>query len=130
MGLGFQLVFSGCCFFINLKRLDHFKAIKYYLLLGRGDFISLLIETLGLSLNEPANTLYLHNLTSTLVSAIRATSNKQLLPNRLVMRKLNFSPHVSRWDFFMLKFKTECLIGIVLSAAAMENYMRMLRVLW
>ncbi|KAI9624054.1 hypothetical protein H4Q26_017065 [Puccinia striiformis f. sp. tritici PST-130] len=63
-------------FFIKLRLLDHFKAVKDYLLLGRGDFISILIESLGPSLNKPANRLYRHNLTATLESAIRATTEK------------------------------------------------------
>ncbi|KNZ60240.1 hypothetical protein VP01_158g9 [Puccinia sorghi] len=98
-------------FFIKLKLLDHLKAVKDYLLLGRGDFISLLIESLGPSLNKPANTLYRHNLTATLESAIRATSDERLLLNRL-------------------DYKTERPINLILSSGAMEKYMRMFRVLW
>ncbi|KAA1086261.1 Microtubule-nucleating Tub4p (gamma-tubulin) complex component [Puccinia graminis f. sp. tritici] len=117
-------------FFVKLKLLDHFKAVKDYLLLGRGDFISLLIETLGPSLNKPANTLYRHNLTATLESAIRATSDERLLLNRLDVRMLEFSPAESGWDVFMLEYKTEKPLDVVLSASAMEKYMRMFRLLW
>jgi len=117
-------------FFIKLKLLDHLKAVKNYLLLGRGDFISLLIENLGPSLNKPASTLYRHNLTATLESAIRATSDERLLLNRLDVRMLEFSPHESGWDVFMLEYKTERPINLILSSGAMEKYMRMFRVLW
>ncbi|WAQ93390.1 hypothetical protein PtA15_18A451 [Puccinia triticina] len=117
-------------FFIKLKLLDHFKAVKDYLLLGRGDFISLLIDSLGPSLNRPANTLYRHNLTATLESAIRATSDERLLLNRLDVRMLELSPLESGWEVFMLEYKTERPLDVVLSAAAMEKYMRMFRVLW
>ncbi|KAH9450460.1 hypothetical protein MJO29_014588 [Puccinia striiformis f. sp. tritici] len=121
-------------FFIKLRLLDHFKAVKDYLLLGRGDFISILIESLGPSLNKPANRLYRHNLTATLESAIRATTDenhRKLLLNRLDVRMLEFNSNLeSGWEVFMLEYKTEKPLDVVLSTNAMEKYMRMFRVLW
>lgn len=117
-------------FFVKLKLLDHLKAVKDYLLLGRGDFISLLIESLGPSLNKPANTLYRHNLTATLESAIRSTTNETELINRLDVRMLEFNSLELGWDVFMLEYKTERPLDVVMSSTAMEKYMRMFRILW
>ncbi|KAI8445083.1 spindle pole body component alp6 [Phakopsora pachyrhizi] len=117
-------------FFIKLRLLDHLKAIKDYLLLGRGDFIGLLIETLGPSLNKPANTLYRHNLTATLESAIRSTSNETGLINRLDVRMLEFSSMELGWEVFMLEYKSERPLDVVISSSSMEKYMKMFRMLW
>ncbi|EGF99420.1 uncharacterized protein MELLADRAFT_50714 [Melampsora larici-populina 98AG31] len=117
-------------FFTKLKLLDHLKALKDFLLLGRGDFISLLIESLGPSLNKPASSLYRHNLTATLESAIRATSDDQALMNRLDVRMLEFTPLDLGWDVFMLEYKPQSPLEVVLSPAAMGGYMKTFRMLW
>ncbi|KAG0144469.1 hypothetical protein CROQUDRAFT_47284 [Cronartium quercuum f. sp. fusiforme G11] len=119
-------------FFHKLKLLEHLKALKDYLLLGRGDFISLLIESLGPSLNKPASSLYRHNLTSTLESAIKLTSNNPTtdLINRLDVRMLEFESNDLGWDVFMLEYKTETPLDVILSQKAMEKYMKMFRMIW
>ncbi|WAQ84071.1 hypothetical protein PtA15_4A522 [Puccinia triticina] len=56
-------------------------------------------------------------------------SNKRLLLNRPNVHMLEPSLHESGWDVFMLKYKTEHPLDLTLSVAAMENYLRMSRVL-
>jgi gamma-tubulin complex component 3 len=43
---------------------------------------------------------------------------------------LEFVTNESGWDVFMLEYKTERPLDVVLSANPMEKYMRMFRVLW
>ncbi|MBW0483746.1 hypothetical protein O181_023461 [Austropuccinia psidii MF-1] len=117
-------------FFVKLKLLNHLNALKDYLLMGRGDFISLLIESLGPSLNKPANTLYRHNLTATLESAIRATSNETQLINRLDVRMLEFTSMELGWEVFMLEYKIERPLDVIMSSGSMEKYMKMFKMLW
>ena len=48
--------------FKRYKLVDHFSAMRKYLLLGQGDLIRYLMELLDGELSAPANTLYPHNL--------------------------------------------------------------------
>src|SRR5690606_341948 len=53
---------------------EHLRALRRYILLGQGDFIALLMESLSSSLDRPSATLYRHNLTAQLEHAIRGSN--------------------------------------------------------
>lgn len=89
-----------------------------------------MIDSLGPSLNKPASSLYRHNLTATLESAIRATTNEGDLINRLDVRMLEFTAMDLGWDVFMLEYKCQRPLDVVMSRDAMEKYMKMFRMLW
>ncbi|CCL99413.1 uncharacterized protein FIBRA_01431 [Fibroporia radiculosa] len=120
-------------FFEKYTLLDHLQALKHYLLLGYGDFADQLMETLGPSLARPANTLYRHNLTATLESAIRS-SNAQTDPadvlRRLDARMLEYSHGEIGWDVFTLEYKVDAPIDTVLDPEAMMKYLKLFNHLW
>ncbi|KDQ17332.1 hypothetical protein BOTBODRAFT_64327 [Botryobasidium botryosum FD-172 SS1] len=120
-------------FFDKFKLLDHLRALKSYLMLRQGDFADQLLETIGPSLNRPANTLYRHNLTATLESAVR-NSNAQYDPpdvlRRLDARMLEYSHGEIGWDVFTLEYKVDAPIDTVLDPVSMEKYLRLFNHLW
>ncbi|KAF9104577.1 Gamma-tubulin complex component 3 [Mortierella sp. AM989] len=117
----------------KFKLLDHLKAIKRYILLGQGDFIQHLMESLGTNLSQPANTLFRHNLTGTLETAIRS-SNAQFddpdVLRRLDVRLLEISPGDSGWDVFSLDYHVDSPINTILTPVAMHQYLKMFNFLW
>ncbi|CAD6581720.1 MAG: Microtubule-nucleating Tub4p (gamma-tubulin) complex component [Cyphobasidiales sp. Tagirdzhanova-0007] len=120
-------------FFDKFGLLQHLRALKDYLLLGRGDFVELLMESLGPSLSKPANTLYRHNLTATLETAIRGSSSATDHPDvlrRLDARMLEFSHGEIGWDVFTLEYKVDPPVDVVLDSSSMGIYTRMFTHLW
>ncbi|KAL4075878.1 gamma-tubulin complex, component 3 [Scleroderma citrinum] len=120
-------------FIEKFKLLDHLRALKHYVLLGYGDFAEQLMETLGPSLTRPANTLYRHNLTATLETAIR-TSNAQNDPpdvlRRLDARMLEYSHGEIGWDVFTLEYKVDAPIDTILDPDSMVRYLKLFHHLW
>ncbi|KAH6914861.1 gamma-tubulin complex component 3 [Coprinopsis sp. MPI-PUGE-AT-0042] len=120
-------------FIEKFKLLDHLTALKSYMLLGRGDFADQLMEALGPSLSRSANTLYRHNLTATLETAIRTSNAQQDPPDvlrRLDARMLEYSHGEIGWDVFTLEYKVDAPIDTVLDDRAMEGYLKLFRHLW
>ncbi|RXW24692.1 hypothetical protein EST38_g1151 [Candolleomyces aberdarensis] len=120
-------------FIEKFKLLDHLSALRSYLLLGYGDFADQLMETLGPSLSRSANTLYRHNLTATLESAIRSSNAQHDPPDvlrRLDARMLEYSHGEIGWDVFTLEYKVDAPIDTVLDNQALEGYLKLFRHLW
>ncbi|EDO26597.1 predicted protein [Nematostella vectensis] len=69
--------------FTKYQFLDHLKALRLYMLLGQGDFIRHLMDLLEPDLAKPASTLYMHNLTGVMETAIRATNAQYENPEML-----------------------------------------------
>ncbi|WFD20765.1 Microtubule-nucleating Tub4p (gamma-tubulin) complex component [Malassezia caprae] len=123
-----------CELFLTQFRLrDHLRALKAYLLLTQGDFADALLQTLGPSLARPASTLYQHNLSAALETAIRA-SHAQFddpdLLRRLDARSLEFGPGDTGWDTFTLEYRVESPVNAVLDASAMAGYQLLFHYLW
>lgn len=82
---------------------------------------------------KPANTLYRHNLTATLETAIRS-SGAQYDPldvlRRLDARMLEYSHGEIGWDVFTLEYKVDSPIDTVLDPESMEKYLKLFRYLW
>ncbi|ORZ02633.1 Spc98 family-domain-containing protein [Syncephalastrum racemosum] len=115
------------------KLMDHLQALKRYLLLGQGDFIQYLMDTLGPGLSRPANTLLRHNLTGVLETAVRASNAQYDDPeilNRLDVRLLEISSGDLGWDVFTLDYHVDSPINTVFSPKAMNLYLRMFNFLW
>ncbi|GAA6017566.1 hypothetical protein JCM11491_005285 [Sporobolomyces phaffii] len=125
-------------FFDKFKLMDHLRALKDYLMLGKGDFCEILMEQLGPSLGRPANTLYRHNLTSTLETAIRgslppsslASPHSLSILRRLDARISDFHQGEVGWDVFLLEYKVDPPLSTVLDPASLESYREMFRHLW
>ncbi|KAF9410504.1 Gamma-tubulin complex component 3 [Podila epigama] len=117
----------------KFKLTDHLTAIKRYILLGQGDFIQHLMESLGTNLSQPANTLFRHNLTGTLETAIRSSNAQYDDPDilrRLDVRLLEVSPGDSGWDVFSLDYHVDSPINTILTPVAMHQYLKMFNFLW
>ena len=112
---------------------DHLRALKSYLLLAQGDFADALLQTLGPSLSRPASTLYQHNLSAALETAIRASSAQYEDPEilrRLDARSLEFGPGDTGWDTFTLEYRVDSPVNAVLDASAMAGYQLLFHYLW
>ncbi|GAA5890728.1 hypothetical protein JCM6882_000637 [Rhodosporidiobolus microsporus] len=122
-------------FFDKFALMEHLRTLKDYLMLGKGDFVEILMEQLGPSLGKPANTLYRHNLTSTLETAIRGSTppNSSVLTSvlrRLDTRMLDFEQGQVGWDVFLLEYKVDAPLSTVLDPASLESYRAMFKHLW
>lgn len=85
------------------------------------------------SLARAANTLYRHNLTATLETAIRTSIAQHDPPEvlrRLDARMLEYSHGEIGWDVFTLEYKVDTPIDTVLDDRAMEGYLKLFRHLW
>ncbi|KAI5858067.1 Spc98 family-domain-containing protein [Tricharina praecox] len=117
----------------KFKLYDHLVALKKFLLLGQGDFIALLMESLSNSLDRPANTLYRHNLTAQLEHAIRGSNaqfEKQDILARLDARMLELSHGEVGWDVFTLEYKIEAPVDVVVTAYSSKQYLKLFNFLW
>lgn len=120
-------------FFEKYGLLHHLRALKQYLLLGHGDFADQLMESLAPNLARPANTLYRHNLTATLETAIRQSSAQYDPPDvlrRLDARMLEYSHGEIGWDVFTLEYKVDAPLDTVIDADAMVKYLKLFNHLW
>lgn len=113
--------------------LEHLQAMRRYLLLGQGDFIRHLMDLLKPELARPATTLYQHNLTGILETAVRATNAQYDSPEilkRLDVRLLEVSPGDTGWDVFSLDYHVEGPIATVFTRDCMSHYLRVFNFLW
>jgi hypothetical protein len=78
-------------------------------------------------LDRPANTLYRHNLTATLESAIRG-SNAQFdspeILRRLDARMLELSHGELGWDVFTLEYKIEAPLNVIVTPKCAREYLK------
>ncbi|QRV74099.1 spindle pole body component alp6 [Ceratobasidium sp. AG-Ba] len=120
-------------FLVKFKLMDHLLALKQYLMLGHGDFADQLMEALGPSLSRPANTLYRHNLTATLDTAIERSNarfDSADVIRRLDARMLEYSHGEIGWDVFSLEYKVDAPLDTVLDPDSMRRYMTLFQHLW
>lgn len=120
-------------FLDKFKLLNHLRALKDYLMLIKGDFIDMLMDSIGPSLNKPASSLYRHNLTASLETAIRG-SNSQFddmdILRRLDARVLDFNEGDLGWDSFTLEYRVDEPVNTVLDGNAMLGYQVIFNHLW
>ncbi|KAK3326443.1 Spc98 family-domain-containing protein [Apodospora peruviana] len=112
---------------------DHLQALKNYILLGQGDFIALLMESLAANLDRPAGTQYRHTLTAQLEHAIRG-SNAQYdsdeVLRRLDARMLQLSHGDIGWDCFTLEYKIDAPVDVVVTEWGNRQYLKVFNFLW
>ncbi|XP_070814019.1 gamma-tubulin complex component 3 [Chaetodon trifascialis] len=117
----------------NYLLLEHLQAMRRYLLLGQGDFIRHLMDLLKPELVRPATTLYQHNLTGILETAVRATNaqfDSAEILKRLDVRLLEVSPGDTGWDVFSLDYHVDGPIATVFTRECMGHYLRVFNFLW
>lgn len=112
---------------------EHLNALKRYLLLGQGDFIALLMESLSTNLDRPAGSQYRHTLTAQLEHAIRG-SNAQFDPpdtlRRLDARLTEMEKGDTGWDVFTLEYKVDAPVDVVITPWANRQYLKIFNLLW
>ncbi|EMC92145.1 hypothetical protein BAUCODRAFT_41657, partial [Baudoinia panamericana UAMH 10762] len=112
---------------------SHLSALKKYLLLGQGDFIYLLMESLSSNLDRPANSQYRHTLTAQLEHAIR-NSNAQYdsadVLRRLDARMLELSHGEIGWDVFTLEYRVDSPLDVIVTPWASKQYLKIFNFLW
>ncbi|KAK0790296.1 Microtubule-nucleating Tub4p (gamma-tubulin) complex component [Friedmanniomyces endolithicus] len=112
---------------------EHLAALKKYLLLGQGDFIALLMESLASNLDRPANSQYRHTLTAQLEHAIR-NSNAQFdsadVLSRLDARMLELSHGEIGWDVFTLEYRVDSPLDVIVTPWASKQYLKIFNFLW
>ena len=119
--------------FEKFKFLENFESINKYLLLGQGDMMQTLIESLFDELDKPANQIFKHNLQSILESAIRA-SNSHIKDSEniknLNIKLINPSPGDSGWDIFCLEYKVDLPLNIIFSSKLLKDYQKLFLFFW
>lgn len=117
----------------KFKLLEHLTALKNYLLLGKGDFIALLMESLSSNLDRPANSQYRHTLTAQLEHAIRNSNAQYDSPDvlrRLDARMLELSHGEIGWDVFTLEYRVDSPLDVIVTPWASKQYLKVFNFLW
>ncbi|KAK4229651.1 Spc98 family-domain-containing protein [Podospora fimiseda] len=112
---------------------DHLQALKSYILLGQGDFIALLMESLAANLDRPAGAQYRHTLTAQLEHAIRGSNaqyDKDEVLRRLDARMLQLSHGDIGWDCFTLEYKIDAPVDVVVTEWGNRQYLKVFNFLW
>ncbi|KAI1362692.1 Spc97/Spc98 family protein [Xylaria arbuscula] len=112
---------------------EHLQALKSYILLGQGDFIALLMESLAANLDRPAGAQYRHTLTAQLEHAIRGSNAQYDSPEvlrRLDARMLQLSHGDIGWDCFTLEYKIDAPVDVVVSEWGNRQYLKVFNFLW
>lgn len=112
---------------------DHLQALKNYILLGQGDFIALLMESLAANLDRPAGAQYRHTLTAQLEHAIRGSIAQYDSPEvlrRLDARMLQLSHGDIGWDCFTLEYKIDAPVDVVVTEWGNRQYLKVFNFLW
>ncbi|KAI2640132.1 Spc97/Spc98 family protein [Xylaria nigripes] len=112
---------------------EHLQALKSYILLGQGDFIALLMESLAANLDRPAGAQYRHTLTAQLEHAIRGSNAQYDSPEvlrRLDARMLQLSHGDIGWDCFTLEYKIDAPVDVVVSDWGSRQYLKVFNFLW
>lgn len=120
-------------FFDKFRLTTHIRALRDYLLLGKGDFVELLMDNLGPSMGKSANSLMRHQLTACLETALRgstAANDDADVLRRLDARMNEYSQGQVGWDCFTLEYKVDAPVDTVLSPTAMSQYERLFSQLW
>lgn len=111
----------------------HLRALKSFLLMGQGDFIALLMESLSANLDRPAGAQYRHTLTDKLEGAIRGSNAQFESPEvlrRLDARMLQLSHGDIGWDCFTLEYKVDAPADVVVTHWGNKQYLKVFNFLW
>lgn len=111
----------------------HLQALRDYILLGKGDFIALLMESLAANLDRPSGAQYRHTLTAQLEHAIRGSNAQYDSPEvlrRLDARMLQLSHGDIGWDCFTLDYKIDAPLDVVVTDWGTRQYLKVFNFLW
>ncbi|KAK1239726.1 hypothetical protein MKX07_001180 [Trichoderma sp. CBMAI-0711] len=117
----------------KFRLFHHLQALKDYILLGKGDFIALLMESLAANLDRPSGAQYRHTLTAQLEHAIRGSNAQYDSPEvlrRLDARMLTLSHGDIGWDCFTLEYKIDAPVDVVVTEWGNRQYLKVFNFLW
>ncbi|GJQ10092.1 hypothetical protein GpartN1_g1883.t1 [Galdieria partita] len=126
----------------------HCIALRNLILLGQGDFVQNLLDSLAADLNEPSSDLYRNNLLGTLDASLRSSSaaitiasalsaEDSMMDNftnevldRMDVRLLHPSSGAQGWDVFSLDYRFDVPLTSIFTKDVMEMYRKISRFLW
>lgn len=121
----------------DCRLLDQLRVIRQYMLLGKGDFSLMLMDSLADALDRPAATLFRHNLVGILETAIRGCSHPPNTPDWILdcldVRALErgaSATALNGWDAFVLDYRTAFPVNCILDPECMGEYGKLSRCLW
>ncbi|KAL1920763.1 uncharacterized protein VTP21DRAFT_11398 [Calcarisporiella thermophila] len=115
------------------KLKEHLNAFKRYLLLGQGDLFQYLMDTIGPTLNKPANSIHRYNLSSILEAAIRSSNAQYDDPailKRIDVRELTVKEGDFGWDVFTLDYIVDRPINTIFTPDSIHQYLLLFNFLW
>jgi len=105
---------------------SHLLALKQYMLLGKGEFIHELMDSLGSQLDKSAEFLIRNNLIEVLESALRASSSSGFdkeVVERLDLQAFGVSHGEMGWDVFSLVYRiSDVQLSPVFTKDSMDSY--------
>ncbi len=117
----------------NHKLLAHLLALKKFLLLGQGDFVTSLMDCLGHELGKRASQIFRHNLNGIVEGALRSSmvqyEDAELL-DRVAVRLLEPSAGDTGWEVFSLDYIVDGPLTAVIHSNAGLKYRRIFHLLW
>ena len=117
----------------KFKFKSNLESINKYLLLGQGDMMQTLIESLFDELDKPANTILKHNLETYLNSAIKASNsdiNDSENIKKLNLILLNASQGDIGWDIFCLEYNVQSPLNVIFSSKLLKDYQKIFLFFW
>uniref|UniRef100_A0A3Q3J3H9 Uncharacterized protein n=1 Tax=Monopterus albus TaxID=43700 RepID=A0A3Q3J3H9_MONAL len=112
----------------NYLLLEHLQAMRRYVLLGQGDFIRHLMDLLKPELARPATTLYQHNLTGILETAVRATNAQ--FDNAEILKRLDVRLLEVNLSWTTMWMDPSLRMFQVFTRECMGHYLRVFNFLW
>ena len=115
-------------FFQKFKLMENLDSLNKYLLLGQGDMIQALMESLYNELKNPGNTIYKYFLQSVLESSINSTNaryNDKECLNKLNIKLLNLRPGDIGWDIFCLEYNISLPLSVIINKKNLLDYQKM-----
>ncbi|TPX51174.1 hypothetical protein SeLEV6574_g00419 [Synchytrium endobioticum] len=115
------------------KVTNHFGAFKRFILLGQGDFVQYLMDSVGPCLSKPATSLYRHNLVGNLEAATRSSNAQYEDPD--VLKRLDVvisgaTPTDIGWDVFRLEYRLDPPLSTVFTQTSIKSYRILFNFLW
>lgn len=111
----------------------HLQALKNFMLLGQGDFVTCLMDSVSPELKKRATQIYRHNLTGILEGSLRSC-NAQYEPSyvldKITVRLLEPSPGDTGWEIFSLDYAVDAPLTALIHDDAQATYRTAFHMLW
>jgi gamma-tubulin complex component 3 len=113
--------------------LEHCRMIKNFLLLGKGDFINALLDSMQDVLEYSARNIFKHNLNSLLDSTkghLSLSSYKKTYLDRVVVHLFDQSVGSKGWDIFSLHYEVDPPLNTIFDSESMAFYHEFFKMVW